>query len=122
MGEGPNSKIVEIGYIPLIPRKLLIWGLNNLMSGDETQMSLKRRLVRMAANSVVPVNLLPKITGLGLGMDQFQRTALPLSSWRDHINSIALNTMAQDSLRCANFHLNQNISEATFEKHFGLAE
>ena len=29
------------------------------------------------------------------------------------MNSIALNTMAQDSLRCANFDLNQNISEAT---------
>ena len=71
LGEGSNSKIVEIGYIPLIPRKLLIWGLNNLISGDETQMS-RRQLVRIAANSAVPVNLLTKITGLDLGMGQFQ--------------------------------------------------
>jgi hypothetical protein len=113
LGKGHYSTKVQIDYLPLIPKILLIWGLNHLTSGDEVQQALKRRLVRLASNSIVPVNLLSKINDSSLEINQFQQATLPLSSWRDHIESVLSNHITQDALRCACLNLNQEVSEAT---------
>lgn len=113
LGEGVNSKEIRIEYLPRIPKLLLSVGLKHMKTGDEVQQALKRRFVRLTSNSIVPVNMLSKINELNVDLNQFQRAKLPLSSWRDQIQSVTSNPLAQDALTCACLFISQNISEAT---------
>lgn len=105
---------VKISYIPEIPKQLLIWGLNNINPAiDNMQEAFKRRLVRIATNFAVPVDLLERIDGLGLYADEFDRVGLPLSSWESYKEFVMTSESIKESLYYAKYDMGSSELEAT---------
>jgi hypothetical protein len=99
-----------VGELSETPLKLILWGLLELQKLDLAHI---RRLVNICSNSGVPVDLIGKITLLGVSSSSLERFGLPLHSWASQKDSVINDPVVMFALHNLINHIEATDSEAT---------